>query len=321
VLGFDHHSSGMTTLVCGALKEAAKKRGNDLSIIVCGGKGVLARKTPDEIRNACEKTGDPAESLVYASKTAAKVDSAAVQDGYELYHHTFIFVPGQPVWCVIQQGMDEKARHFRRYHWLSDRMASYVADPHIAIVSDRKADTLNLVASEGEQHRNCVTALSREHPDRILRELRLLRDHRLPIFDRHRNGTGSNLGPKTGKRNGSLQTKELNPTNVKKVLLTTHERQAPEFEQLLGEVTVGADTLRSLSLLAELIYHAPASRRDPAGYSFAHGGKDGHPFRMNRRLYDQNIERLRQAIETAKIESEARVDALHALGKFTATMV
>jgi hypothetical protein len=321
VLGFDWHSSGVTTTVCGALKEANKRLGHDLGIIVCGGKGVVSRRTPDEIRRACDKTGDPAESLIYASKTVAKVDSAAVQDDYQLYHHCFVFTPGQPFWCVIQQGMDAKVRYARRYHWLSARMRSFVSDPHAAIACDRRGKVLNLVASEADQHRNALTALSREHPERVLREVRpYLEKQRLPLFD----------GP-AARRNGSAATAELvmpakhklsvkglSPAAIKKVLLQTYERQAPEFELLLGEPGIGAEALRSLSLLAELIYHAPASRRDPASYSFAHGGKDGFPYPVNRHLYDENIERLRRAVEAAKIGQSEKVQGLKALAKFMA---
>jgi len=324
VLGFDWHSSGVTTTVCGALKEANKRWGYDLGIIVCGGKGAASRKTPDEIRRACDKTGDPAESLVYASKTAAKVDSAALQDNYELYHHCFIFTPGQPYWCVVQQGMDAKVRYARRYHWLSSRMHSFVSDPHAAVACDRRGKVLNLVASEADQHRNALTALSREHPDRVLREMRpFLEKQRLPLFD----------GPASARRNGStataelvmparhgLSAKDLSPAALKKVLVKTYERQAPEFEQLLGEPGIGAEAMRSLSLLAELIYHAPASRRDPAAYSFAHGGKDGFPYPVNRQLYDENIDRLRRAVEGAKIGQSDKVEALKALSKFMARL-
>src|SRR5438309_1371753 len=183
VLGFDWHSSGVTTTVCGALKEAARRCGGDLGLVVCGGKGATSRKTPDEIRRACDRSGDPAEPLVYASRLAAKVDSAAVQDGYQVYHHCFLFVPGRSSWCVVQQGMNTELRYARRYHWLSERLPSFVADPHAAVACDRRGAALNLVAGEGERHRQALTAVSREHPDRILRELRpMLADEKPPLF-------------------------------------------------------------------------------------------------------------------------------------------
>jgi hypothetical protein len=315
VLGFDWHSSGVTTTVCGALKEAAKHYGADLGIIPCGGKGATSRKTPDDIRRACERTGTLADRLVYASKTAAKVDSAAVQDGYQLYHHAFFFVPGGD-WCVVQQGMNERTRYARRYHWLSEQMPSFVAEPHAAVACDQRKATLNLVANEGEANRKHVAELTREHPERIMREIQpLFRAEHLPLFDGPiRPVTRPDLRMPARHPIGVV---DLKPDAVKKVLLTTYENQAQDFEQLLGTPGIGPMALRSLSLIAELIYHAPASRRDPAAYSFAHGGKDGHPYHVNRALYDANIERLKETINAAKIGHTDKSESLRSLAKFT----
>jgi hypothetical protein len=180
VLGFDWHSSGVTTTVCGALKEAARVCGGDLGLVVCGGKGATSRKTPEDIRRACERTGDDAEPLIRASRLAARVDTAAVQDGYQLYHHCFLFVPGSGRWGVVQQGLNAAARYARRYHWLAEQMPSFVADPHAAVACDRRGPALNLVAGEGEEHRQAVADLGREAPERILRQVQplLLRPRR-----------------------------------------------------------------------------------------------------------------------------------------------
>ncbi len=319
VLGFDWHSSGVTTTVCGALKEAARQRGNDLGLVVCGGKGATSRKTPDDIRRACDRTGDPADTFVAASRLAGKVDSAAVQDGYQLYHHSFFFVPGTGAWAVVQQGMWTQARSARRYHWLSETMPSFVSEPHAAVACDRRGTALNLVAGEGDHHRRAITALGREQPDRMLREARrLLEKPHLPLFD----------GPLPPRRPADLQmparhsltAADLKPSSLKKVLLQTYERQATDFEELLGEPGIGAQALRSLSLIAEVVYNAPASRRDPAAYSFAHGGKDGHPYRVNRALYDANLERLRQAVNAARVGHTDKVQALKALAKFVSRL-
>jgi hypothetical protein len=317
VLGFDWHSSGVTTTVCGALKEAAKRCGNDLGIVICGGKGATSRKTPDDIRRACDRTGDPADTLVYASRLAAKVDSAAVQDGYQIYHHCFCFVPGQGTWAVVQQGLNETERYARRYHWLSQQMRSFVADPHAAVACDRRGTVLNLVAGDTDRHRGAIAALSREPPERVLREMKSMVHEALPLFD----GAGSSR--KADLRlpaRHTLTVRDLRPEALKKVLLQTYERQSSDFEHLLGEPGIGPQALRSLSLIAEVIYNAPASRRDPAAYSFAHGGKDGHPYRVNRALYDANIERLRDAIRTAKIGHTDKESALKSLAKFTAKL-
>jgi hypothetical protein len=321
VLGFDWHSSGVTTTVCGALKEAAKRYGTDMGIVVCGGKGATSRKTPLDIRQACDRLGNQAEPLVHASKLAAKVDSAAVQDGYQLYHHCFFFVPGRDGWCIVQQGMNTRMRYARRYHWLSERTASFVSEPHAAVACDQRNPALNLVAGEADNHRHAVAAVAREHPDRVLREIQpLVQGCHLPLFD-------GPLTPAPPIRDAlklpsrhSITTSDLNAAALKKVLLKTYERQAADFERLLGEPGVGPQTLRSLSLIAELVYQAPASRRDPAAYSFAHGGKDGHPYSVNRALYDANLERLRDTIRLAKIGQSDKTEALKSLAAFTARL-
>ncbi len=323
VIGFDWHSSGVTTTVCGALKMAQKRYGPDMGIIVCGGKGATSRKTPSDITIACERTGRDAAPLVYASKMSAKVDNTAVQDGYQLYHHCFFFAPQEKSWCVVQQGMNLHDHYARRYHWLSDGNANFVHDPHAAVACDTRGEVLNLVAGEGEAHRQAVAALSREHPDRILREIRplLAPGKPLPLFD--------GLSPfQKGKdtidlplpHRHEITTAHIRPDALKKVLIKTYEAQAPAFEQLLGEKGIGPQAIRSLSLIAEIIHNAPASRRDPAAYSFAHGGKDGHPYEVNRPLYDANLERLRETIAKAKIGVADKSKALKSLAKFTETL-
>jgi uncharacterized protein len=313
VLGFDWHSSGVTTTVCGALKEAARRCGSDMGIVVCGGKGATSRRTPEEICRACDRTGTPADALLYASRTAAKVDGAAVQDNYQLYHHAFFFVPSDGTWCIVQQGMNPALRYARRYHWFSQKLQSFVVDPHAAVACDHRGPVLNLVAAEGATHRQAVAAVAREHPDRILREVSPLHaGPHMPLFDM----PGEKQADLQLPAHHHLSVGNLNPASLKKVLLKTYERQAHEFEQILGEPGIGPRALRSLSLLAEVIYQAPASRRDPAAYSFAHGGKDGHPYAVNRQLYDANLDRLRQTINAAKIGRTDKVEALRSLAAF-----
>src|SRR5436190_754359 len=249
VLGFDWHSSGVTTTVCGALKEAAKKYRSDLNLFVCGGKGATSRKTPEDIRRACDQTGDSAETLVKTSKLVAKVDSAAIQDGYQLYHHCFFLIPGG-TWCVVQQGMNVQNHYARRYHWLSTAIQSFVCEPHAAIACDQRQPSLNLVAGEGENHRQAVTAIAKEHPDRLMRELQpFLLEERLPLFDAIKEKADLYLPPKH-----EIVTADLKPDALKKVLMKTYESQAPSFEAILGEPGIGPQALRSLSLIAEVIY-------------------------------------------------------------------
>jgi hypothetical protein len=317
VLGFDWHSSGVTTTVCGALKEAARRCGNDLGLIVCGGKGATSRKTPEDIRRACDRTGDDAETLVRASKMSAKVDTAGVQDGYQLYHHTFHFVPKRKLWGVVQQGMNEKSRSARRYHWLSATMPAFVEEPHAAVACDRREASLNLVAGEAERHRETVAALAREHPDRVLREMRSWKpDPPMPLFEAALPKEPIYQLP----RRHTLSTRDIDPSAMKKVLIKTYETQAADFESLLGTPGIGAQAMRSLSLLAEVIYNAPVSHRDPAAYSFAHGGKDGHPYAVNRSLYDANIHRLREAINAARIGHTDKIEAMKSLSKFVSRL-
>jgi hypothetical protein len=323
VLGCNWMSPSVTPTVCAALKEAARKQGRDLGIVVCGGKGVTSRKAPEEIRRACDRTGDQAEPLIYASRLASKIDSACIQDGFELSHHTFIFVPGCGAWAIVQQGMAGGRKFARRYHWNSMRLPSFVSDPHTAIASDRRVSGLNLVASEGMKHRQAITALTREHPDRVMREVELyLHGPRLPVFASNGNGKNGKNGKHVKKGAGSpkARVRDLNPAAIKKVLLKTFQSQACDFEELLGDHNVTAESLMSLSLLAEAIYQAPPSRRDPAGHSFAQGTRDSQPYATQRTLYDRHLDRLRSAVESARIADNDRARALRGLAEFTARL-
>jgi hypothetical protein len=217
--------------------------------------------------------------------------------------------------------MNPGLRYARRYHWLSERLQTFVSEPHAAVACDRRSPTLNLVAAEGASHREVVAALAREHPDRMLREIRPLVEHApMPLFDGPMPAREPEQPDLRLPSRHSLSIQDIDPVSLKKVLIKTYERQASDFERLLGEPGIGPQALRSLSLLAEVIYQAPASRRDPAAYSFAHGGKDGHPYAVNRALYDANLERLRAVIEGARIGRTDRIEALRALGAFTARL-
>jgi hypothetical protein len=314
VLGVPWQSHNMTTAVCSALKEAARKHGRDLGVVVCGGKGATCRKTPDEIRRACDRTGDQAEPLIYASRLTSRVDSMCVQDGFDLYHHTFLFVPGSGAWAVVQQGMNSGRRVARRYHWNSLRLRNFVSDPHAAIACDRQGSVLNLVAGECEKHRQAVTALTREHPDRVMREVQ-------SFLQRSAMLNGNGRSKKTAAANGAaqqrLRLRDLNSVALRKVLLKTHQGQACDFEELLSEPGLTADSLRTLSLLAEAIYQAPASRRDPALHRLIDGGKAGQPYETHRLLYDRSLDRLRSFVENARLADNDKAKALKALTDFT----
>jgi uncharacterized protein len=296
VLGFDWHSSGVTTTVTGAVKEGIKGLERDLGFYAGGGKGAVSRKTPGEIAAACERLSIDPAPLVYASRMAAKVDSAAVQDGYQLYHHAFFFTPGGG-WCVVQQGMNDANGMARRYHWLSSNVRSYVNEPHAAVCAERVEPVLNLVAAESESVRGASAELSRGAPDVVLTALAKLPSLTMP-------------------RRHAVMIADVNSAYLERILLKTYERSPENFESLLGMEGVGARTLRALALVSEVIYGTPASTRDPARFSFAHGGKDGTPFPVDTGTYDKTIETLRAAVNRAGIPRSERVAALKRLVKF-----
>ena len=296
VVGFDWHSSGVTTTVTGALKEGLRGTERDLGIYVGGGKGAVSRRTPGEILGYCEQLSIDARPLVYASRMSAKVDSAAVQDGYQLYHHAFFFTPGGG-WCVVQQGMSDASGMARRYHWLAARLQSFVNEPHAAVCSEAEAPTLNLVAAESEATRASSAILAREKPGVVLDALR-----GLPLLSM--------------PRRHSVLIADVNPQHLDKILLKTYERAPENFETLLGMEGVGAKTLRALALASEVIYGTPASTRDPARFSFAVGGKDGFPYPVDLETYDKTIEVLRAAVNKANIDRSERVKALKRLVEY-----
>jgi len=296
VLGFDWHSSGVTTTLCGALKEGLKGLERDLGLFVAGGKGQTSRRTPAEIENWGDLFSLNPAPLVYASRMSAKVDNSAVQDGYQLYHHTFLFTR-RGSWAVIQQGMNEVNRYARRYHWLGDSVASFVNEPHSAVLSEARKPSLNLVASESDPARTTITEIAtKQKPEEILLDLRKIKTLTLP--PRHH-----------------LTTEDLHPDSLKRIILSTYERQPGNFEELLGLKGVGAKTLRALSLISELIYGVAPSYRDPARYSFAHGGKDGIPYPVDRPTYDQSIELLSKAINKTKLGISEKKEAVGRLSK------
>jgi uncharacterized protein len=294
VLGFDWHSSGVTTTVCGALKEGIRGREKEWGLVIAGGKGATSRKTPAEIVAAGERfsISHDAEELVYLSRLTAKIDNNAIQDGFQLYHHNFFFTLSSS-WAVVQQGMNK--RFARRYHWNSENVESLVCDPHTAICSDLELPlALNLVAAESAPAQTMITELSREQPEKLVRELRKLQTLSLP--SRH-----------------EVTARDVRPESIEKILLKTYEAQANDFQTLLGMPGVGAKTLRALALIAEITYGTPASWKDPVKFSFAHGGKDGHPYPVDRKVYDESIDFLRHTLEKTRLEQTEKDQALKRL--------
>jgi hypothetical protein len=338
VLGFDWHSSGVTTVTCGAMREAYKRFGDDLGVHVAGGKGATSRQTPGEIVAVADRLAlSSGDRLVHASKMSAKVDSAGLQDGFDLYHHSFFFTAAGE-WAVVQQGMNERTRYARRYHWMGDAGADggvdFTCEPHSAVTDltergGRLSATvqaapgeqllLNMVASEAGGNRAASAELVRWNPDKLMEEARRLTEGPTLFAPSHH----------------ALLPQDANLGRLEKIVRSAHERNPRDFATLLGTEGVGAATVRSLSLLAELIYDAPASHRDPAytaapapgvvptpaqpdqrrwaDYAYAHGGKDGTPFPVDRETYDQNIAVLTDAVRKARVGNTEKTEALRRL--------
>ncbi len=295
-LGFDWHSSGLTTTVCAALKEAVKGDEENLGLYVCGGKGAVSRNTPDEIRKFSDRFGLDADRLVRASRLTAKVDSAALQDGFQVYQHVF-FGTTIGTWAVVQQGMNPDTGWARRYHWLSIGLDDFVNEPHAGIAGDRSDKVLNMVAREAKDCRQASVTLATEHPSRVCRELSHARYLALP---EHHPILGSDMAGRY----------------LYKRLLATYEQQPGDFAELLLVPGVGPKTVRALALVADIVLGAKPSFRDPTTYSFAHGGKDGYPYPVDKAGYDQTIAILEKSIRQAKLGGQEKLEALRRIELF-----
>ena len=293
VLGFDWHSSGVTTTVCGALKEAVKGQEENLGLYVCGGKGGASRKTPAEITGFSEQFSLDGDMLVKASRLSAKVDSAALQDGFQIYQHVFIGTT-QGSWAVVQQGMNTDTRWARRYHWLSEGLEDFVLEPHEGIACDHVGKPLNMVAAEADTVRQAVTAISQRSPDVTVREFERVRALAMP--EQHPVGLG-----------------DVSPKYLQKALVGTYEKPPQDFSALLLQPGIGPKTIRALALIAEVTHGAPLSFRDPVTYTFAVGGKDGWPYPVDRNAYDRSVAFLEKGIREAKLGNSEKLDALRRL--------
>ncbi len=292
VLGMDWHSSGITTSVMGALKHTVNKRSKELGIYICGGKGKHSRETPNELLKIAETTGLNGDLLVRSSKLSAKVDNTAVQDGYQIYLHSFI-VSNEGEWAVIQQGMNDANGMARRYHWHSPGIKSFVEAPHTSIYGHNQGLILNLTDLKADTTRDGVLQLTKENPDMILNEARQL------YMPAHHD----------------VKAKDVNLKRLGSVLAVAHEKELMDVESLLLLEGVGPRTLQSLVLVSEVIHGTPSRFEDPARYSFAHGGKDGHPFPVPTKVYDEAIEVLDKAIRLAKMGDSDKNEAIKALHK------
>lgn len=299
VLGFDWHSSGTTTTTLGALKQACKPE--EHGIAIAGGKGRASRRTPEEIElasNLFNLGSNKAEELKRASYLSAKVDSACLQDGYELYHHSFIFTE-RGDWAVVQQGMLAEKKLARRYHWLSPE--SFVVEPHQAILAQRVENkALNMTARESEEARKASLDLARENPLKLKKLVsgNLTLESFLSMPRRHR-----------------ITRVDISERGWR-ALKAAYELQPESYEELLVLRGIGGKTIRALALLSELLFGAELSWRDPAKFSFAHGGKDGIPYPVDLKTYEESISILRNALQDAKLGNKEKYRALMRLKNF-----
>jgi len=319
VIGFDWNSSGLTTTTLGALKEGLRGIEKDLGIFICGGKGKTSKKTPEQIQNWGEFLNLPLETinkLIYSSKITAKVDNTALQDGFQLYHHNLIFSKtGQ--WVVIQQGMNEQTSQARRYHWFSSNIKSFVEEPHSGIISNIQVKPLNLTAKESDKNRKISTELVAEEPKTFLKDIRLISNKSNSLIKQRRllkfvemelNDVEFHWHP--------ILKEKFDLKRLKKTIFTAHEQNPKNFEELLSIKNVGPKTIRALSLVSEIIYGAKPSYEDPARYSFAHGGKDGTPYFVDKKTFDETLWILERSIKKAKISNSEKVEAQKGLSRF-----
>jgi len=306
VLGYDWHSSGVTTVLTGVLKSAVNQ--TELGLTVCGGKGKTSRKTPAEIELLGEKYGFSSsrlDSLLYASRMSAKVDTTAVQAGYPLYHHAF-FVTEKGEWAVVQQGINAKDKSARRYHWLSENVKDFVVEPHDAVVGDIKRDAvLDMTARASEGCRKTSTDIAKEEPKK-------LRNLLLSIRPVHQKSLQEWISAPLGKEfeiDAFSLPRNLNWNAVKRA----YDFQPKNYEELIGIRGIGPATVRALALVSELVYGEKPCWEDPVKYSFCVGGKDGVPYPVDRATYDETIEILENAVKQAKVGGKEKLNAVKRL--------
>lgn len=322
VLAFDWNASGLTTILTAALKEATRGQEKRWGIFICGGKGKTSLKTPDEIVNWGEVLSLPengVKNLAYNSRMAAKVDSSLVQDGFQIYHHVFLF-SRNGAWTVVQQGMNSENQTARRYHWHSQQVADLVCEPHSGIASQRRVFTLDLTARASEKTRDMSTQLVQNNYQGLMNDIRIIRRHSSPLSQMVKLGTVQgeltflNLEQREFTRHPVIAENFSKSKYLERVLAKVCEIRPGSYERLLSLEGVGPKTMRALSLVSEVIYGAKPSYEDPARYSFAHGGKDATPYPVDTRTYDTTIEFFRRVISRAKIPLTEKGKMLKRLG-------
>ena len=292
VLGMDWHSSGITTSVMGALKRTVNERSRELGIYICGGKGKHSRETPAELLRIGDATGLDGAAMARNSRLSAKVDNTGIQDGYNIYLHSFV-LSADGDWAVIQQGMNDNNGMARRYHWHSPAIRSFTEEPHAFIYGAQQGQILNITDKDAATTRNGILQLTQEQPDKLLPEIKKL------LMPRHHD----------------VRAKDVDMKRLASVLALAYEKQHQDMSSLLLLEGLGPRTLQSLVLVSEVIHGTPSRFEDPARFSFAHGGKDGHPFPVPTVVYDEAIQTLETAIAHAKLGNNEKNEAIKGLSK------
>lgn len=297
VMGMDWHSSGITTSVMGALKRGLNPRFSDLGLAICGGRGRHSVRTPEELRSFALKTGLNGDDLARTSRLTARVDNNAVADGFQLYLHSFAITKSGE-WAVVQQGMNPANHLARRYHWHSTTVRDFISDPHAAILGKPQGTILNLVDARATKAQSALLTIAKEPIEASLCEARKL----------------------TMPMHHDVRAKDVDLKRLGAVLAVAHEQELRDFASLLLVEGLGPRTLQSLALIAEVVHGAPSRFADPARFSFAHGGKDGHPFPVPLKTYDESLAVLRRSLEAACVGHTEKVEGFKRLDRLTRTV-
>jgi uncharacterized protein len=293
VMGMDWHSSGITTSVMGALKRGLNPRASDLGLYVCGGRGKQSRKTPDELLMIADRQGLDGEALVRSSRLTARIDNNCIADGFQIYLHSFV-VAASGEWAVVQQGMNTTSGLARRYHWHSAKVRDFVVEPHTGIMGEPAESIINLVDAQAGPAQDALLLMARNRPAVTIGEIRHLE---LP-------------------RHHDIRAEDIDLDRLGAVLAVTYERDLRNFADFLLTEKLGPRTLQTLALVAEVIHGTPVRFSDPARYSFALGGKDGHPFPVPLKTYDESIAVLRRSLDVAKMDGGDKLEGFRRLNKF-----
>jgi len=309
VIGFDWHSSGTTTTTCGAMKSAINPE--EHGIFVAGGKGRASRKTPADIENAGDMfslSSSKIDKLIYASKISAKIDNSCIQDGYQLYHHSFL-ITEKGDWAVIQQGMNDKNKYARRYHLLSEDVVEYVDEPHQGICCDKvESESLNMTASESAESRKISVDLLCDNPEHLKKYFK----DKTPLKSQCQTRLDEYVKEFRMPRHHPVLDMDLSDREFI-VLKNAYELQPSNYQDMISLEGMGPKKIRALALISDLIHGSNPSWKDPVKYSFTHGGKDGYPYPVDREVYDHSIQTLKDALEGAKLERNDKYNAIKRL--------